>query len=72
MDGAMAEALSQAEGEQDMEKKVEAALACPCLGALLRQGSRAAAGRSAARRPGNAQRVWDCRIPARLSTTTRC
>lgn len=30
----MAEALAKAEGEQDMEKKIEAALACPCLGAL--------------------------------------
>lgn len=34
MDGAMAEALAKAEGEQDMEKKIEAALACPCLGDL--------------------------------------
>lgn len=32
----MAEALAKAEGEQDMEKKIEAALACPCLGALPR------------------------------------
>ncbi|KAL4442930.1 hypothetical protein ABPG77_008421 [Micractinium sp. CCAP 211/92] len=31
---AMAEALAQAEGEQDMEKKIEQALACPCLGDL--------------------------------------
>lgn len=29
---AMAEALAQAEGEQDIEKKIEQALACPCLG----------------------------------------
>ena len=32
MNGAMAEALALAEGEQDMEKKIEHALACPCLG----------------------------------------
>ncbi len=32
---AMAEALAQAEGEQDMEKKIEQALACPCLGEPL-------------------------------------
>lgn len=35
----MAEALAKAEGEQDMEKKIEAALACPCLGALPRSGA---------------------------------
>ena len=32
MNGAMAEALAGAEGEQDMDKKIEQALACPCLG----------------------------------------
>jgi hypothetical protein len=32
MNGAMAEALAKAESEEDVEKKVEAALACPCLG----------------------------------------
>ncbi|KAL4457652.1 hypothetical protein ABPG75_012517 [Micractinium tetrahymenae] len=31
---AMAEALAQAEGEQDVDKKIEQALACPCLGDL--------------------------------------
>lgn len=50
MDGAMAEALAKAEGEQDMEKKIEAALACPCLGALpspAGRGCRLRAGRIA-------------------------
>ncbi|PSC72916.1 coiled-coil-helix-coiled-coil-helix domain-containing 4 [Micractinium conductrix] len=31
---AMAEAMAMAEGEEDMDKKIEAALACPCLGDL--------------------------------------
>lgn len=31
---AMAEAMEAAEGEQDIDKKVEQALACPCLGGL--------------------------------------
>lgn len=35
---AMAEALAQAEGEQDMEKKIEQALACPCLGEPVGRG----------------------------------
>lgn len=30
----MAEALAQADGEDDVEKQIEAALACPCLGDL--------------------------------------
>lgn len=40
MDSAMAEALAQAEGEQDMDKKIEQALSCPCLGASSRKGGR--------------------------------
>ncbi|EFN58569.1 hypothetical protein CHLNCDRAFT_140714 [Chlorella variabilis] len=32
----MAEALAQADGEDDVEKQIEAALACPCLGELRR------------------------------------
>lgn len=32
---AMAEAMASAAGEEDIEKKVEQALACPCLGASL-------------------------------------
>lgn len=31
---AMSEALASAEGETDVEKKIEQALACPCLGDL--------------------------------------
>jgi len=38
MDSAMAEALAQAEGEQDMEKKIEQALSCPCLGVWSQEG----------------------------------
>lgn len=40
----MAEALAKADGEQDMEKKIEAALACPCLGALPQAVQRSAPG----------------------------
>ncbi|KAL4857952.1 Mitochondrial intermembrane space import and assembly protein 40 [Chlorella vulgaris] len=34
MNGAMAEAMSHAAGEENVEKKIEAALSCPCLGDL--------------------------------------
>lgn len=30
-----AEALQHAEGEQDVDKRIEEALACPCLGARV-------------------------------------
>jgi hypothetical protein len=35
MNGAMAEAMSHAAGEENVEKKIEAALSCPCLGQSL-------------------------------------
>ena len=68
MNGAMAEALAAAEGEQDMDKKIEQALACPCLGDLRCCTPALPVQSCPARRPPPAppDGVWVCSSVLRL------